>query len=96
MNKFALLALAASLLASCTPNVRVVDENGSPIANARIIPAARSITYAPVATDEKGEAFIRQDVPTIEYLHVYMTGYQPTRDVNFAQPSPIEVVMKRE
>lgn len=95
MKKFALLALAASLLVSCTPNVRVIDESGAPISNARIIPAARSITYAPVATDENGEAFIRQDVPTIEYLHVYMTGYQPTRDVNFAQPRPIEVVMRK-
>ena len=95
MKFFPLSIITATLLASCTPNVRVVDVDGSPIANARIIPAARSITYPAVATNENGEAFIHQDMPTIEYLHVFMTGYLPSRDVNFDLPKPIEVVMRR-
>ncbi|YCM44760.1 carboxypeptidase-like regulatory domain-containing protein [Verrucomicrobiaceae bacterium 227] len=91
-----LIALLALLLASCTPNVRVVDENGAPISNARIIPAARSLTYPPVATNANGEATIQKNIPTIEYLHVFMTGFEPARDINFDLPKPIEVVLKRQ
>jgi len=95
MKLLPLVALLVFLLASCTPNVRVVDENGSPISNARIIPAGLSLTYPPVATDENGEATIRQNYPSIQYLHVFMTGYEPARDVNYDLPKPIEVVLKR-
>ena len=96
MKSLPLVALLGFLVASCTPNVLVVDENGAPIENARIIPAARSLTYPPVATDEKGEAFVRQDMPTIEYLHVFMTGFEPARDINYGLPKPIQVVLKRQ
>jgi hypothetical protein len=90
-----LIALLGFMMVSCTPNVRVIDESGAPIENARIIPAGLSLTYPPVATDEKGEAIIRQNYPNIQYLHVFMTGFQPARDVNWALPKPIEVVLKR-
>lgn len=96
MKLFAPAPLIGLLIASCSPNVRVVDEAGSPISNARIIPAARSLTYPPIATNDQGEAFVRQDMPTIEYLHVFMTGFEPARDVNFALPKPIEIVLKRQ
>ena len=38
---------------------------------------------------------IPQDIPKIEFIHVFMTGYQPARNVSYNQPKPIEVVLKR-
>lgn len=95
MKLFSFAAILLAFLTSCSSNVRVVDEAGYPIANARIIPASRSLNRDPVATNAKGEAMISQDIPKIEYLHIFMTGYQPARNVNFDQPKPIEVVLKR-
>jgi len=95
MNRLPPVALLAFLVAACTPNLRVIDEEGAPISNARIIPAGLSLTYPPVATDENGEATIRQSFPSIQYLHVFMTGYEPARDINYALPKPIEVVLER-
>lgn len=91
---FLLLVVAVS--ASCSPNVYVVDESGNPLADAQIRPLTRSFNYPSVATDEKGSAFIHQDLPTIETLLVSKQGYRPLPPVNYNLPKPITVVLKKK
>lgn len=95
MKLLSLLSLFAAFLVSCSPNVRVVDEAGYPLSGARITAAARSISYSPVTTNEKGEASIQQNFPYIEYLHVDKPGYQPARNISFDLPKPIVITLKR-
>jgi len=90
--KALLLALA---LTSCSHNVFVVDQNGNPVEDAQIRPQARSFSYPPVTTNAKGSAFIHQDLPTTETLHVWKMGYQSPSPVNFDLPKPIKVVLQK-
>lgn len=86
----------ALLLASCSSNVFVVDEAGTPLEDAQIRPLTRSFNYNPVATDAKGSAFIRKDLPTIEYLLVSKSGYITPSPINFDLPKPITVVLRKK
>ncbi len=96
MSHISLLTLSlALLLTSCSSNVFVVDESGNPLKDAQIRPLTRSFNYNPVATDAKGSAFIRKDLPTIEYLLVSKSGYVTPPPVNFDLPKPITVVLKK-
>jgi len=90
-----LLALLSLALASCSPNVFVVDQNGTPLEDAEIRPQARSFSYPAVKTDAKGSAFIHQDLPTIETLHVWKNGYRSPSPVSFDLPKPITVVLNK-
>lgn len=90
-----LIALFALVCASCSPNIYVVDEAGQPIANATVVPLARSFSWPPVMTDEKGSVYVHQDIPTIESLRVYKIGYETPNAVNYDLPKPITVVMKK-
>ncbi len=89
------LLLVAIVCASCSPNVFVVDQNGTPIPFAQIRPQTRSFNWPVVETDEKGSAFVHQDLPTIEYLHVSKMGYRSPPPVNYRLPKPITVVLVR-
>ncbi len=90
-----LIALFALVCASCSSNVYVVDEAGTPLPNATIVPLARSFSWPPVLTDKKGSAHIHQDIPTVETLRVYKVGYETPDPVRYDLPKPITVVLKR-
>ncbi len=92
--KFLILSLAA-LLAACSPNVYVVDENGSPLEDVRIIPLSRSLQHKAVFTNAKGEAKVTQDMPYVTGLHVAKPGYVIPPEVNFDLPKPIRLVLKK-
>ena len=96
MIKKLTILLVAILSASCSHNVLVVDESGTPLSDAQIRPLTRSFNYPPVATDAKGTAFIHQDIPTVETLLVSKNGYITPPPVNYNLPKPITVVLKRQ
>ena len=89
------LLLVASVGASCTHNLRVIDEAGNPVEDAQVRRMTRSFNHPPTSTNAKGTARIRKDLPTIEALHISKIGYITPTPVNFDLPKPITVVLKK-
>lgn len=90
-----ILALVAFVGVSCSSNILVVDEAGNPVPDATVVPLSRGFSWPSVKTDEKGGAFVHQDIPTVETVRVYKTGYETPDAVNYDLPKPITVVLKR-
>lgn len=90
-----LLGVLALVCTSCSPTVFVVDEAGSPIKDAKVVPMSRSFNWPPKVTDKKGSVLVHQDVPTIDYVQVSKMGYSNHPPVNFNLPKPITVVLKK-
>jgi len=95
MFRKSLILATALVSASCSHNVFVVDEFGTPLEDAQIRPLTRSFSHTPIKTGKNGSAFLRQDHPPIESLHVAKAGYLIPDAVNFALPKPITVVLKK-
>lgn len=91
----ALLCLLPSLLAACSPNILVVDEAGSPVPNATVVPLSRGFSWPSKRTSDDGGVFIHQDIPTIENIRAYKIGYQPSEMVNYDLPKPITIVLRK-
>lgn len=91
-----LLAFLALLSASCSNNIFVVDQTGLAIPNATVVPLSRSFSWPPKKTDEDGGVYVHQDIPTIDSLRVYKTGYKTPPPVNYHLPKPITVVLKKK
>ncbi len=91
----AVLFLACLLLASCSSNILVVDEAGLPIQDATVVPLSRGFSWPSKRTGDDGGVFIHQDIPTIETVRAYKTGYQPSEMVNYNLPKPITVVLRK-
>ena len=91
----ALVGLLALVLASCSPNILVVDENGAPIQGADVTPMSRSFSWPSKKTKKNGGAFIHQDIPRIESVRVSKMGYFPKPPVDYNLPKPITVVLQR-
>lgn len=91
----ALLALLSLMAASCSSNIIVVDEAGTPIQDATVIPLSRGISWQPSKTNKNGGVHIHQDIPTIHNIRAYKVGYVPSELVNYNLPKPITVVLKK-
>lgn len=90
-----LVGLLALVVASCSPNIFVIDEAGNPVPDATVVPLTRSFSWPAVKTDKKGSVYVHQDIPTVETFRVYKTGYQTPDPVNYDLPKPITVVLKK-
>ncbi len=91
----ALFCLLTSLLTACAPNILVVDEAGSPVPDATVVPLSRGFSWPSKRTGNDGGVFIHQDIPTIENVRAYKTGYQPSEMVNYDLPKPITIVLQK-
>jgi len=90
----ALLALFSLVAASCSSNILVVDESGSPVPDATVIPLSRGFSWPGSKTDKNGGVHIHQDIPTIQNIRAFKTGYKPSELVNYNLPKPITVVLQ--
>jgi hypothetical protein len=91
----ALLLLASLFLVSCSSNILVVDEAGLPIKDATVVPLSRGFSWPTKRTGKDGGVFIHQDIPRIESVRAYKTGYQPSERVNYELPKPITITLRR-
>ena len=91
-----IFAFIAFVCTSCSSNIFVVDQAGRPVADAAVVPLSRSFSWPAKRTDDKGGVFIHQDIPTIDSIRVYKTGYQTPPAVNYSLPKPITVVLRKE
>lgn len=93
-SRFCLLALA-TVGASCTHNVHVVDQDGNPIEGANVYPVTRSFRHDPVTTNRKGTVYVRQDLPPIEHIQATKPGYTSPPLTSYHLPKPITVVLTK-
>lgn len=89
-------ALLALVCTSCSSNIVVVDQAGRPVPDAAVVPLSRSFSWPAKRTDDKGGVFIHQDIPTIDSIRVYKTGYRTSPAVNYNLPKPIKVVLEKK
>lgn len=90
-----LSAVLSLVAASCSSNIFVVDEAGQPIQNATVVPLSRGFNWPKKTTGKDGGVYVHQDIPTIDTVRAYKTGYQPSELVNYSLPKPITITLRR-
>jgi len=89
------LLLTAALTGCSSPDVIVVDTNGRPLADAKIVGASLSVGGQTAFANKKGEAKIPWAVQETKWISIYKEGYRPVENVNVAQKKPIVVKMTK-
>jgi len=90
-----MLALAGALTGCSSPDVIVLDGNGKPIPDAKIVGASLSIGGQTAFANKKGEANIPWAVQETKWISIYKDGYRPVEHVDVAQKKPIVVKMTK-
>jgi hypothetical protein len=92
---FFLCALAAALTGCSGPDVIVLDSNGKPIADAKIVGASLSIGGQTTFANKRGEAKIPWAIQETKWISIQKDGYQPVEHVDAAQKKPIVVKLTK-
>ena len=69
----------------------MLDHSGKPVPGAKIEPVALSINYAPVTSDEEGQAVIAWQLQEVEWINVSKDGYQPQKNIKMQPPKQVTV-----
>jgi hypothetical protein len=90
-----LLAAAATLTDCSSPDVIVVDTNGKPVPDAKIVGASLSIGGQATFANKKGEAKIPWAIQDTKWISIQKEGYQPVEHIDAAQRKPIVVKLTK-
>ena len=89
------LVLAATLTGCSNPDVIVLDANGKPVANAKIVGASLSMGGQTTFANKKGEAKIPWAIQETKCISIQKEGYQPVEHVDATQKKPIVVKLTK-
>jgi hypothetical protein len=89
--------LVGLILTSCSrqPDVIVTDHAGLPVAGAKVEAVTASINYAPILTDDKGQATLPSTVQKVETLNVTAPGSGAKVQVPYKGAKPLRVTLAR-
>jgi len=93
-----LLLLTLPLLSCASPNLFVVDENGSPVEGAAVKGTWPSVDQPVATTDRSGAAHVDVSSGSLRPAMVSMTIWKPgfqSVAVDAQQPQPFRVVLRR-
>ena len=90
------VAASALVLAGCsTPDLLVLDSNGNPLSDAKVVGASLSMSGKTTISDRRGEAKIPWSIQETKWVSVYKDGFIPVENISVDQKRPILIKMRR-